>query len=67
MAVEYGAAPLDLGLTSDLCGFLARLEFSDLSSEAVHEARRGVLDWLGCALAGSTGEEVSKLISVQLH
>jgi len=64
MAVEYGAAPLDLGLTADLCGFLARLDYSDLPPAAVHEARRGVLDWLGCALAGSPGDEVSKLISV---
>jgi 2-methylcitrate dehydratase PrpD len=64
MQVEYGAAPLDLNLTSELCTFLAEMSFHDLSDAAVHEARRGVLDWLGCALAGSQHGTIAKLLNV---
>ena len=39
--------------TKTLCGHLAEAKFSDLTPAALHEARRGVLDWIGCALAGS--------------
>ncbi len=62
--VEYGAKPLELNLTVDLCQFLADVGFADLPPEAVHEGRRGVLDWLGCALAGSQGETVSRTLAV---
>lgn len=48
---EYGVARLGLGATSSLAGFVAALRFEDLPAEIVHQARRGVLDWLGCALA----------------
>ena len=41
-------------LTKTLCGYLAAAQFGDLSAAARHEARRGVLDWIGCALAGSS-------------
>ena len=47
-----------------LCGHLARAKYDDLSSKAVHEARRGVLDWLGCALAGSRHATLDHLIDV---
>ena len=40
-------------LTKTLCGHLAAARFGDLSAAAQREARRGVLDWIGCALAGS--------------
>jgi 2-methylcitrate dehydratase PrpD len=40
-------------LTKTLCGRLAATQFGDLTPAAVREARRGVLDWIGCALAGS--------------
>lgn len=33
--------------------FLARFRSEDLSERAVHEARRDLIDWIGCALAGS--------------
>lgn len=49
----YGAAALGLGVTKALGRFLAELTFEQLPDQVVHEARRGVLDWLGCALAGS--------------
>lgn len=51
-------------LTKTLCGYLAQTQFSDLSSRAVNEARRGVLDWLGCALAGSQHPAIGILLVV---
>ena len=50
---EYGAADLNLGITEKLAGYLADLQFEDLPDDVIHECRRGILDWLGCALAGS--------------
>ena len=61
---DYGAAPLGLNVTRDLAAFLARFRFEDLPEAAVHEARRGVLDWIGCALAGSRHPTVGKLLPV---
>ena len=52
------------GPTYQLCEFLARSRFSDLPPEAVHAARRGLLDWLGCAFAGSTQPSLDVLLSV---
>src|SRR5215470_9951465 len=51
-------------LTKTLCGHLAAAQFSDLSAAAQREARRGVLDWIGCALAGSSHRTVTTLIEV---
>lgn len=50
---SYGAANLGLGVTKRLGEFIAGIQYSDLSDAARHEAKRAVLDWLGCALAGS--------------
>ena len=50
---EYGVAALGLGVTKQLAAFIAALRFEDLPAAVVHEARRGVLDWIGCALAAS--------------
>ncbi len=61
---DYGAVPLGLGVTRGLAAFLARLRFEDLPETAVHQARRGVLDWIGCALAGSRHPTVDKLLPV---
>jgi len=44
-------------LTKTLCGHLAAAEFGDLTAAAVSEARRGVLDWIGCALAGKRASD----------
>ena len=60
---DYGAAPLGLNVTRDLAAFLARFRFEDLPEAAVHEARRGVLDWIGCALAGSSHPTLGKLLA----
>ena len=51
-------------LTKTLCGHLAEAQYSDLSSKAISEARRGVLDWLGCALAGSKHPTIDTLLAV---
>src|ERR1700685_277363 len=51
-------------LTKTLCGYLAAAEFGDLSPAAHREAPRGVLDWIGCALAGSGHKTITTLLSV---
>jgi 2-methylcitrate dehydratase PrpD len=51
-------------LTKTLCGHLAGARFGDLTPAAVNEARRGVLDWIGCALAGSGHPTITKLLAV---
>jgi 2-methylcitrate dehydratase PrpD len=61
---DYGAAPLGLNVTRDLAAFLARIRFEDLPEAAVHEARRGVLDFIGCVLAGSRHRTIGKLLPV---
>ena len=62
--MEYGAAPLRLKVTKDLCAFLAGIEFEDLPETAVHAGRRGVLDWIGCALAACRDPKVDTLLAV---
>jgi 2-methylcitrate dehydratase PrpD len=51
-------------LTKTLCAHLAAARFSDLTPAALREARRGVLDWIGCALAGSSHRTVTTLLDV---
>jgi 2-methylcitrate dehydratase PrpD len=51
-------------LTKTLCGYLAAAQFDDLSAAAKREARRGVLDWIGCALAGSGHKTITTLLAV---
>jgi 2-methylcitrate dehydratase PrpD len=51
-------------LTKTLCGHLAAAQFGDLSVAAQREARRGVLDWIGCALAGSGHKTITTLLAV---
>jgi 2-methylcitrate dehydratase PrpD len=63
-AMEYGAAPLHLNVTRDLCAFLAGVAFEDLPERAVHAARRGVLDWMGCALAACRDPKIDMVLSV---
>ncbi len=53
---------LHLGITSSLAKFLSEAQFSDLDETAVHAGKRGVLDWLGCAIAGSSHPTLGKLI-----
>src|SRR5947207_7043752 len=50
--------------TKTLCGHLAAAQATDLTPAALREARRGVLDWIGCALAGSGHKTISTLLEV---
>jgi 2-methylcitrate dehydratase PrpD len=50
--------------TKLLCSHLANAQFSDLSQAAIRESRRGVLDWIGCALAGSGHRTITTLLGV---
>ena len=51
-------------LTKTLCGHLAGARPDDLTPAARREARRGVLDWIGCALAGSGHATITRLVEV---
>jgi len=51
-------------LTKTLCAHLADVRYADLSDAAQHEAKRGLLDWMGCALAGSAHRTVTTLLGV---
>jgi 2-methylcitrate dehydratase PrpD len=64
--MEQNLNPDEVTLTKTLCAHLAAAQFADLSAAAQREARRGVLDWIGCALAGSTHPTIAKLLDV-LH
>ena len=61
---DYNLASPGLNLTRDFADFLARFRFEDLSERAVHEATRGLIDWIGCALAGSSHPTIDTLLSV---
>lgn len=61
---EYGLTPVGMNVTKDFSTFLATFRFEDLPEAAVHQARRGVLDWIGCALAGSRHKTIEILLSV---
>lgn len=62
-ATEYGVAPLRLNVSRDFCAFISSLTYEDLPEAVVHESRRGILDWLGCALAGSRHPKLPKVLS----
>lgn len=51
-------------LSKTLCAHLAAAQFADLGEPARAQARRGVLDWIGCALAGSGHRSISTLLEV---
>jgi 2-methylcitrate dehydratase PrpD len=45
-------------LTKTFCNHLAATTYESLTPAAVRECKRGILDWLGCALAGSPHSEI---------
>ncbi len=49
------------GISEHLVDFLFNLDYSDLPSEVVHQAKRCLLDYLGVTLAGSATETADKL------
>jgi 2-methylcitrate dehydratase PrpD len=50
--------------TRALAAHLASFAFEALPPAVVHEARRGILDWIGCALAGARHPTLDKLNAV---
>src|SRR5947209_2084253 len=62
--MDQNLDPIAVTLTKTLCAHLAAAQFSDLSAAARREARRGVLDWVGCALAGSRHKTIDTLLAV---
>lgn len=61
MHIRSGDTP---AYTQDFARFVAGLQFSDLPSAVVHSGRRGILDWLGCALAACRHPTLDRLIAV---
>ena len=59
----YGAALTGQGITTAFARFLSGIRYEDLSQPALREARRAVLDWVGCALAGSSHPTVDVLLA----
>src|ERR1700722_19888589 len=62
--MDQNLSPEAVTLTKTLCTRLAGAKFYDLSVAAKHQARRGVLDWIGCALAGSGHKTITTLLDV---
>jgi len=61
MHIRAGDGP---AYTQEFASFIGQLKFEDLPPATVHAARRGVLDWLGCALAASRHPTIDKVIAV---
>lgn len=59
---EYGAGALGLKISERFAAFLANITFEMLPEDVIHAARRGVLDYLGCAIAGSSHPTTTILI-----
>jgi 2-methylcitrate dehydratase PrpD len=51
-------------VTQEFCAHIAKLTPGDLPAKALHEGKRGVLDWLGCALAGAHHPTLDHLLGV---
>ena len=47
-----------------LCTYLAACRYDTLPAEITRSARRGLLDWIGCALAGSHHPSLRPLLTV---
>jgi 2-methylcitrate dehydratase PrpD len=62
-AAGYGAAATGQDITRTFAQFLSAVRYEDLPPVAVHEAKRAVLDWIGCALAGSQHATVGVLLT----
>jgi 2-methylcitrate dehydratase PrpD len=58
------AVPEISGATREFCARMASVRFAELPGRAIDEGKRGVLDWLGCALAGSRHPTLDHLLAV---
>jgi 2-methylcitrate dehydratase PrpD len=61
--LSYSAANTGLGISRLFSDFTAGLQYEQLPEKVRHECKRGLLDWLGCALAGSDTDTVRRLKS----
>ncbi|MET7994392.1 MmgE/PrpD family protein [Amycolatopsis sp. NPDC005232] len=50
--------------TRSLAAFASALAYEDLPEQVVHEARRALIDWLACALAGASATGTGALVRV---
>lgn len=50
-------------VTRALAGFVLRSRFDDIAAAVRHEAKRSLLNWIGCALGGSRHETVNKALT----
>jgi 2-methylcitrate dehydratase PrpD len=62
-SVEYGVAPLKVDDSRRFGAFVAGMRYEDLPEAVRHEAKRGILDWIGCALAGSRHRTIATLLA----
>jgi 2-methylcitrate dehydratase PrpD len=52
-----------MAVTRALASFVLRSRFDDIAAAVRHEAKRSLLNWIGCALGGSRHETVSKALT----
>lgn len=60
-SLGYSASTTDLKTSLDFCEFTAALRYVDLPQKVQHECKRSLLDWMGCAIAGSQTDTVQRL------
>ena len=51
------------GLTRDLAKFIVSTRFDDIPETVRHEAKRTLLNWIGCAVGGCHEEAVSNVVT----
>jgi len=60
---NYGAGNTGLGLSKKLAEFTSNIQYVNLNPQAILEAKRATLDWLGCALIGCNHPTPKTLVS----
>jgi 2-methylcitrate dehydratase len=48
-------------ITRQMADFVHQLEYDDIAADALHEAKRFILDSIGCALAAAEGEDMAAM------
>ena len=56
--------PAEANLSETLARFVVKTQWQDIPENARHEAKRALLNWLGCALGGSTEIAVETSLKV---
>ena len=60
--IGYGVSPLKTNHSSNFAEFCAATTFDQLPDTVRHEAKRGIIDWFGCAIAGSQHATIDLLM-----